>query len=74
MDLARLAGRTPASVICEIINDDGTMAHIPDLVDFCAKHDLLMISVADLARYRFNLEYEAILGVIDKPSLAARTI
>ena len=70
VDLARLAGLAPAGVICEIINDDGTMARISDLVNFCAKHDLVMISVADLARYRFDLEYEAILGVIDEPSLA----
>ncbi|MBV9062068.1 MAG: 3,4-dihydroxy-2-butanone-4-phosphate synthase, partial [Alphaproteobacteria bacterium] len=52
VDLARLAGLPPAGVICEIINDDGTMARVPDLVRFCNKHDLLLISVADLALYR----------------------
>ena len=70
VDLARLAGLTPAGVICEIINDDGTMARVPDLVQFCDKHDLAMITVADLARYRFDSEYEAILGITDEPSAA----
>ena len=55
VDLASLAGLEPAGVICEIINDDGTMARLPDLVGFCRKHDLLMITVADLARYRSRL-------------------
>ena len=58
VDLARLAGLYPAGVICEIINDDGTMARVPDLVRFCKMHDLVMITVADLARYRFELAYE----------------
>jgi 3,4-dihydroxy 2-butanone 4-phosphate synthase / GTP cyclohydrolase II len=66
VDLARLAGLTPAGVICEIINDDGTMARVPDLIKFCDKHDLVMVTVADLARYRFDLEYEAILGVDER--------
>jgi 3,4-dihydroxy-2-butanone 4-phosphate synthase/GTP cyclohydrolase II len=52
VDLARLAGLYPAGVICEIVNDDGTMARVPDLVQFCERHDLVMINVADLARYR----------------------
>jgi 3,4-dihydroxy 2-butanone 4-phosphate synthase/GTP cyclohydrolase II len=52
VDLARLAGLNPSGVICEIINDDGTMARVPDLSRFCRKHGLLMITVADLARYR----------------------
>jgi len=54
VDLAKLAGLYPAGVSCEILNDDGTMARVPDLVRFCRKHQLLMISVADLARYRFD--------------------
>jgi 3,4-dihydroxy-2-butanone 4-phosphate synthase/GTP cyclohydrolase II len=54
VDLARLAGLQPAGVICEIVKDDGTMARVPDLVRFCKRHDLLMISVADLARYRLE--------------------
>ncbi|HEX6457980.1 MAG TPA: bifunctional 3,4-dihydroxy-2-butanone-4-phosphate synthase/GTP cyclohydrolase II [Thermoleophilaceae bacterium] len=52
VDLARLAGLTPAGVICEIMNDDGTMARVPDLVDYCARHSLKMITVADLIAYR----------------------
>jgi 3,4-dihydroxy 2-butanone 4-phosphate synthase/GTP cyclohydrolase II len=52
VDLARMAGLRPAGVICEIVNDDGTMAPVPDLVRFCKKHRLMMITVADLARYR----------------------
>ena len=62
VDLAILAGLQPAGVICEIVNDDGTMARVPDLIKFCRKHNLLMITVAELARYRFDLEYEAALG------------
>jgi 3,4-dihydroxy-2-butanone 4-phosphate synthase/GTP cyclohydrolase II len=54
VDLARLAGRYPAGVICEILRDDGTMARVPDLVRFCRTHGLLMITVADLARYRLE--------------------
>src|SRR5262249_45354376 len=52
VDLARLAGLTPAGVVCEIMKDDGTMARVPDLVEFCARHGLRMISVADLIEYR----------------------
>ncbi|HLH65475.1 MAG TPA: bifunctional 3,4-dihydroxy-2-butanone-4-phosphate synthase/GTP cyclohydrolase II [Solirubrobacteraceae bacterium] len=52
VDLARLAGLNPSSVICEIMNDDGTMARVPDLERFCARHGLRMITVADLVAYR----------------------
>jgi 3,4-dihydroxy 2-butanone 4-phosphate synthase / GTP cyclohydrolase II len=52
IDLARLAGLYPAGVICEIMNDDGTMARVPDLVAYCERHDLRMITVADLVEYR----------------------
>jgi len=52
VDLARLAGLTPAGVICEIMNDDGTMARVPDLVEYCDRHGLKMITVADLIAYR----------------------
>jgi 3,4-dihydroxy 2-butanone 4-phosphate synthase / GTP cyclohydrolase II len=52
VDLARLAGLTPAGVICEIMNDDGTMARVPDLVGYCAQHGLKMVTVADLIAYR----------------------
>jgi 3,4-dihydroxy-2-butanone 4-phosphate synthase/GTP cyclohydrolase II len=63
VDLAGLAGLFPAGVICEIVNDDGTMARVPDLVRFCAKHGLLMITVADLARYRLDADFEDLLPV-----------
>jgi 3,4-dihydroxy 2-butanone 4-phosphate synthase/GTP cyclohydrolase II len=52
VDLARLAGLNPAGVICEIMNDDGTMARVDDLVGYCARHGLRMITVADLIAYR----------------------
>ncbi|MCW3013303.1 MAG: 3,4-dihydroxy-2-butanone 4-phosphate synthase [Solirubrobacterales bacterium] len=52
VDLARLAGLIPAGVICEIMNDDGTMARVPDLVGFCAEHGLKMITVQDVIAYR----------------------
>ena len=52
VDLARLAGLTPAGVICEIMNDDGTMARVPDLTKFCEHHGLRMITVAQLVEYR----------------------
>lgn len=51
-DLSRLAGREPASVICEIMNDDGTMARLPELLDFAAKHGLKVGTIADLIEYR----------------------
>jgi len=51
-DLSRLAGREPASVICEIMNDDGTMSRLPQLLDFAAKHDLKVGTIADLIEYR----------------------
>src|SRR5262245_32307030 len=54
VDLVRLAGLSPAGVICEIVNDDGTMARVHDLIRFCQKHDLLMVTVAELARFRLQ--------------------
>ncbi|HEX6115890.1 MAG TPA: bifunctional 3,4-dihydroxy-2-butanone-4-phosphate synthase/GTP cyclohydrolase II [Solirubrobacterales bacterium] len=56
VDLARLAGLIPAGVICEIMNDDGTMARVPDLVGYCERHDLKMVTVADLISYRRRTE------------------
>ncbi len=56
VDLARLAGRASAGVICEIMNDDGTMARMPDLERFAQKHDLLILSIADLIQYRLQNE------------------
>jgi 3,4-dihydroxy 2-butanone 4-phosphate synthase/GTP cyclohydrolase II len=52
VDLARLAGLTPAGVICEVMNDDGTMARVPDLANYCEQHGLKMVTVADLIAYR----------------------
>ena len=52
VDLARLAGMDPAGVLCEIVNDDGTMARVPDLIEFCREHGLLMITIAQLIKYR----------------------
>jgi 3,4-dihydroxy 2-butanone 4-phosphate synthase/GTP cyclohydrolase II len=56
VDLARLAGLTPAGVICEIMNDDGTMARVPDLATYCTLHGLKMITVSDLVAYRRRTE------------------
>jgi len=56
VDLARLAGLIPAAVICEIMNDDGTMARVPDLARYCERHELKMITVADLIAYRRRTE------------------
>src|SRR5258705_5913168 len=56
VDLARMAGLTPAGVICEIMNEDGSMARVPELREFCGKHGLKMISVADIIRYRLKNE------------------
>src|SRR5260370_24054449 len=66
VDMPSLAGLSPAGVICEIVNDDGTMARVPDLIKFCKKHDLLMITVDALAKYRLEIEYEeSIDGILD---------
>jgi 3,4-dihydroxy 2-butanone 4-phosphate synthase/GTP cyclohydrolase II len=56
VDLARLAGAQPAAVICEIMNDDGTMARIPDLRIFAERHGLMILTVADLIKYRLRTE------------------
>jgi 3,4-dihydroxy 2-butanone 4-phosphate synthase / GTP cyclohydrolase II len=56
VDLTRLAGMVPAGVICEIMNDDGTMARVPQLAEFCRRHNLKMVSVAALVRYRMAHE------------------
>jgi 3,4-dihydroxy 2-butanone 4-phosphate synthase/GTP cyclohydrolase II len=54
VDLSRLAGMNPSGVICEIVNEDGSMARSPDLIRFCIKHDFRLVSVADLARHRLE--------------------
>jgi 3,4-dihydroxy 2-butanone 4-phosphate synthase/GTP cyclohydrolase II len=56
VDLARIAGLRPGGVICEIMNEDGTMARVPQLKEFCKRHGFKMISVADLIRYRLHHE------------------
>ena len=56
VDLAAIAGMTPAAVICEIMNDDGTMARLPDLREFALQHNLRIISVADIIEYRMQTE------------------
>jgi 3,4-dihydroxy 2-butanone 4-phosphate synthase/GTP cyclohydrolase II len=56
VDLARIAGLYPAGVICEIMNEDGTMARVPELAKFARKHGLLMITIADLIKYRMRTE------------------
>ena len=56
VDLARLAGMVPAGIICEIMKDDGTMARVPDLIEFCRVHNMKMLTVAELIRYRMQHE------------------
>ena len=56
VDLARLAGLIPAGIICEIMKDDGTMARVPDLIEFCRMHNMMMLTVAELIRYRMQHE------------------
>jgi 3,4-dihydroxy 2-butanone 4-phosphate synthase/GTP cyclohydrolase II len=56
VDLARLAGLIPAGIICEIMRDDGSMARVPDLVEFCKTHGLKMLTVAEVIRYRMQHE------------------
>jgi 3,4-dihydroxy 2-butanone 4-phosphate synthase / GTP cyclohydrolase II len=56
VDLARLAGMIPAGIICEIMKDDGSMARVPDLIEFCREHKMKMLTVAELIRYRMAHE------------------
>ena len=56
VDLARLAGLIPAGIICEIMRDDGSMARVPDLIEFCREHNLRMVTVAEVIRYRMQNE------------------
>jgi len=67
VDLARLAGLYPAGVICEIMNEDGTMARIPDLVRFSRQHGIKMITVADLISYR--MQHERLVKRVAQPVL-----
>ena len=56
VDLARLAGLNPAGVVCEVMNEDGTMARVPDLIPYCERHEIKMITVAELIEYRRRTE------------------
>jgi 3,4-dihydroxy 2-butanone 4-phosphate synthase/GTP cyclohydrolase II len=56
VDLSRIAGLDPSGVICEVMNDDGTMARIPQLTEFCKEHGLKLVTVADVIRYRMQHE------------------
>jgi 3,4-dihydroxy 2-butanone 4-phosphate synthase / GTP cyclohydrolase II len=67
VDLARIAGLYPAGVICEIMNDDGTMARLPELTKFARRHRLLMITIADLIQYR--MQHEALVRRVASASL-----
>ncbi len=66
VDLARLAGLEPSGVICEIMNEDGSMARLPDLEVFCEQHDLLLITIADLVAHRRRTE-SIVERVVDVP-------
>jgi len=70
VDLARISGLHPAAVICEIMNEDGTMARMPNLRDFIAKHDLALVTVAELIRYRMRTE--RLVRRIAAPTLPTR--
>ncbi|QEE45863.1 3,4-dihydroxy-2-butanone-4-phosphate synthase [Rhizobium sp. WL3] len=59
VDLARMIGKKPSGVICEVANDDGTMARLPDLVVFCELHGLPLISIEELIRYRMRCDQSA---------------
>ena len=67
VDLARLAGLYPAGVICEIMNDDGTMARLPDLVAFAQRHGLKIATIADLIAYR--LRYDHLVKVVTETAI-----
>ena len=71
VDLARLAGCAPRGVICEIMNDDGTMARMPDLERFAGKHGLIILTVADLIHYRLQTE-RLVRKLVERPSGSTR--
>ena len=71
VDLARLAGLTPAAVICEIMNDDGTMARYPELERFAAEHGLHMMSIADLVEYRISRE--SLMACVSEQTVTLRS-
>ncbi|AGL02222.1 bifunctional 3,4-dihydroxy-2-butanone-4-phosphate synthase/GTP cyclohydrolase II [Desulfoscipio gibsoniae] len=70
VDLMRLAGLYPAGVICEVMKDDGTMARIPELIDFCQTHGLKLVTIADLIEYRRR--HEKLIRRVDSANLPTR--
>jgi 3,4-dihydroxy 2-butanone 4-phosphate synthase/GTP cyclohydrolase II len=72
VDLARLAGLEPAGVICEIMNEDGTMARMPDLEKFAQQHQLIIVTIADLIRYRLQVE-QLVKRLASDPAILDRT-
>jgi 3,4-dihydroxy 2-butanone 4-phosphate synthase/GTP cyclohydrolase II len=70
VDLARLAGLKPGGVICEVMNDDGSMARLPDLEKFAAEHDLKLVTIADLIQYR--LRYDSLVYKVATARLPTR--
>lgn len=70
VDLARLAGLIPAGVICEVMNEDGTMARLPQLEQFSAEHDIVILTIADLIKYR--LKTESLVRKIEEADLPTR--
>jgi 3,4-dihydroxy 2-butanone 4-phosphate synthase / GTP cyclohydrolase II len=71
VDLARLAGLSPAGVICEVVNDDGSMARLPELITFAREHNLALISIADLVTYRRRQESRVVrLAATRLPTVA----
>jgi 3,4-dihydroxy 2-butanone 4-phosphate synthase / GTP cyclohydrolase II len=70
VDLCKVAGLTPAAVLCEIMNEDGTMARVPDLAFFCERHGLKMVTVADLIRHR--MRHERLVQRIAAPHLPTK--
>lgn len=70
IDLTRLAGMYPAGVICEIMKDDGTMARVPELLEFCQEHDLKIVTIADLIKYRRR--HEKLVRRVDAANLPTR--
>jgi 3,4-dihydroxy 2-butanone 4-phosphate synthase/GTP cyclohydrolase II len=70
VDLARIAGLEPAAVICEVMNDDGTMARLAQLTEFCETHDLKLVTVADVIRYR--MQHERFVQRIAETQLVTR--
>lgn len=74
IDFARLAGCKPAGVLCEIVNEDGTMARVPDLETFCAQHGLVLTSIADLQNYIRETSTEDLSGKVAFPWVEGETV